>query len=183
MRRTRRTIIAVGVVAGWVVGVLTFGGSGAVAQSTARYRWHHGPGAARTAAPAVSGSADDRVRTIVLNEVFGPKFTFVDTGEPGDSPGDYGVFEDRVANPASGPRVGLIDVQCVEAYASHCRGVITLTGRGQIVFDGVTPAPVDPDVFVVTGGSGEFVGAAGTLTVSFPSDDDALLTLELVRDR
>ena len=134
-----------------------------------------------TAKPAAS--ADARVRTIVLNEVFGPKFTFVDTGEPGDSPGDYGVFEDRVVDPSSGRRVGLIDVQCVEAYASHCRGAITLKGRGQIIFDGVTPAPVDPDVFVVTGGSGEFVGAAGTLTVSFPSDDYAPLTLELRRDR
>jgi hypothetical protein len=32
-------------------------------------------------------------------------------------------------------------------------------------------------------GQGEFIGAGGTLTVSFPSDDYALLTLELLRDR
>ena len=183
MRRTRRAIVAVAVVAGGAIGVLTFGGTGAVAQSSAAYRWHHVPAAARTAAPTPSVSDDGRVRMIVLNEVFGPKFTFVDVGEPGDSPGDYGVFQDRVANPSSGRRVGLIDVQCVEAYASHCRGAITLSGRGQIVFDGATPAPVDPDVFAVTGGTGEFVGAAGTLTVSFPSDDFALLTLELVHVR
>jgi hypothetical protein len=42
---------------------------------------------------------------------------------------------------------------------------------------------VDPDVFAVTGGTGEFVGVGGTLTVSFPSDRFARLRIELVGDR
>ena len=182
MGTTRKIMVAVSVAAAGAIGIVTLGSTGAVAQSSAAYRWQHNPAAARTAAP-LAAKAGAHVRTIVLNEVFGPKFTFVDVGERGDSPGDYGVFQDRVTNPGSGHRVGVIDVQCVEAYASHCRGAITLSGRGQIVFDGTTPTTVDPDQYAVTGGTGEFVGAAGTFTVSFPSDDYALLTIELARDR
>jgi hypothetical protein len=186
MRTTRRTLTALSVVAAGVVGVQTFGGSGAVAQSRAANRWLHDPAAATprsSASAAASDSHEGDGRMIVLNELFGHKFTFVDVGEPGDSPGDYGVFQDPLAVPSSGRRVGVIDVQCVEAYASHCRGAITLADRGQIAFDGAVPTRVDPDVFAVTGGTGEFVGVGGTLTVSFPSDHFARLRIELVGDR
>ena len=65
-------------------------------------------------------------------------------------------------------RAGFIDVQCVEAYSSHCRGSIRLSGQGQIVFDGATPTPVDPDRFAVTGGTGKLRGVSGELVVSLP---------------
>ena len=61
-------------------------------------------------------------------------------------------------------------MQCVEAYSSHCRGSIRLSGQGQIVFDGATPTPVDPDRFAVTGGTGKLRGISGELVVSFPND-------------
>jgi hypothetical protein len=118
-------------------------------------------------------------QTIVLHEVFGPKFTPVDVRPKGDSPGDYGVFRDKVADPNSGEVVGTIDVMCVAAYADQCSGSIRLPGRGQISFLGITPLNRDPDYFPVVGGTNEFLGVGGVLRVEFPSDTYALLTLKL----
>ena len=116
-----------------------------------------------------------------MREVFGPDFTFVDTGEEGDSPGDYGVFRDHLASANGNRHVGVIHVQCIEAYASQCRGSARLAGRGQITFDGITPSRVDPDRFAITGGTGEFVDVGGVFKVEFPSNDYALLTFTLTR--
>ena len=120
-------------------------------------------------------------RTILLNEPFSDSFTSIDVGARGDSPGDYGVFQDPVVEPRSGATRGTITAQCVAAYADLCRGSIALDGRGQISFDGMSPLGADPDVFGLTGGTGEFTGAGGTLTVSFLTQTTARLTIRLSR--
>jgi hypothetical protein len=175
-----------------VVGALVVGSTGvAAAQSRAAERWNH----ATQAGPAVqsqtslgqagiaggNGNGPKFGKTIELTEPFSPDFTFNDVGAVGDSPGDYGVFRDPVTNPRSGKTLGTIDVQCIAAYSDQCRGSISLDGRGQITFDGITPLNVDPDEFAITGGTGEFVGAGGTLMVTFPSEDFASLTIRLDR--
>jgi hypothetical protein len=154
----------------------TLTSGGAAAQSRAAHRWNHDSGVRhRTSAePILAGG-----RTLILDEIFTNKFTFIDVGERGKSPGDYGVFRDPLADPDTGKHVGTIDVQCIAAYADQCRGSIRLIGRGQIVFDGITPVGVDPDRFAVTGGTGVFAKARGLLVVSFPSEDSATLTLRL----
>lgn len=181
--RARRVAVLAG--SGLIIGALVIGSSGvAAAQSRAAHRWNHAPGGLRIQATVTTTSADRERRpwkVIRLDEVFTDAFTFIDVGEPGESPGDYGVFRDPVAIPSSGKVVGTVDVQCIAAYADQCRGAVSLDGRGQITFDGVTPLGVDPDRFAVTGGTGEFVGVGGSLTVSFPSDESARLTLRLTR--
>jgi hypothetical protein len=171
-RWTKRLVAAGAAIA--ILGFATTRGGVVDATSPVAHRWAHHPAAAASAAPlATKGD-------LVLHELFGPQFTFVDVGEKGDSPGDYGVFRDPVAKPGTHERVGFVDVQCVEAYSSHCRGSIRLSGQGQITFDGATPGPVDPDRFAVTGGTGKLRGISGDLVVSFPSDDYAVLTLHLI---
>jgi hypothetical protein len=177
MMHPRKLLAGSAVVVVGALSVAAFaGGGGADAQSPAANRWSHAPGALTRQAPTTLHRSSG---TVVLHELFGEKFTFVDVGKKGDSPGDYGVFQDPIANPSTGRTVGVVDVQCVEAYASHCRGSITLFKRGQIVFDGSTPTTVDPDQFAITGGTREFKGVGGDLTVSFPSDEFARLTLRL----
>lgn len=154
--------------------------------SRAAYRWLNAPDSARTSVAVLEdGATEQKIdpsliwKVITVREVYGPDFTFVDVGEEGDSPGDYGVFRDGLRN-ANGTRpVGVVHAQCLEAYASHCRGSARLAGRGQITFDGITPTRVDPDRFAITGGTGEFVDVGGVLKVEFPSNDYALLTFTL----
>jgi hypothetical protein len=149
---------------------------GAAAQSAVAERWGHDSTTTTRVGQPTEGP-NLGAHDLRLHEVFGEDFTFVDVGEEGDSPGDYGVFRDRVTNPA-GKDVGTIDVHCVEAYASHCRGSIQITGKGQIVFDGITDLGVDPDEFAITGGTGRYRGAIGALTVSFPNDEFAVLSVD-----
>lgn len=156
------------------------------ATSRASYRWLHAPDSARTSASAADeGAFEQKIdpstiwKVIIVREVFGPDFTFVDVGEAGDSPGDYGVFRDHLSSANGNKHVGVIHVQCIEAYASQCRGSARLAGRGQITFDGITPAHVDPDRFAITGGTGEFVDVGGVFKVEFPSENYALLTFTL----
>ena len=177
----RRSKLGVGVGAALLVAGFLLASSGvASAQSRAANRWNHVAIEARLSASTQGKREVDRVKkTIRLIEPFSDDFTFVDVGAPGDSPGDYGVFRDPVSSPRSGKVLGTIDVQCIAAYADQCRGSITLDGRGQITFDGVTPKGVDPVRFALTGGTGEFADASGVLIVSFPDDTSALLTLKL----
>ena len=156
------------------------------ATSRAAYRWLHAPDGARTSAAAADEAAAEQKinpgliwQVITVREVYGPDFTFVDVGPQGDSPGDYGVFRDPLKTANGNNHVGVIHVQCMEAYASQCRGSARLAGRGQITFDGVTPSRVDPDRFAITGGTGEFVDVGGVMKVEFPSGSYALLTFTL----
>lgn len=179
-QRKPRVLIAAGSII--VVSALVLATAGlAAAQSRAANRWNHVGGGADAPTPALVAAAreDERVRVIRVHELFTDNFTFIDVGEPGDSPGDYGVFQDPLANPRTGTIVGAVDVQCIAAYADQCRGSIQLRGRGQITFDGITPLGVDPDRFALTGGTGEFKGAGGVLIVSFPAENIALLTVRI----
>lgn len=169
---------AAGVLA--VSGTLLLASTGAVAQSRAANRWNHAGATLRgQAAPPAAQGRERAGNVIRLTELFTDSFTFVDTGDAGDSIGDYGVFSDPVADTKSGRVVGRIDVQCIAAYVDQCRGSISLDGRGQITFDGVTPVDVDPDVFAVTGGTGRFAGVGGTMTVEFAGDEAARLIVRL----
>jgi hypothetical protein len=81
------------------------------------------------------------------------------------SPGDFGVLRHTKLRNTSGERIG------------NARVVFTTTGRdraiahgvfqlaeGLIVFDGIADGPT-PHTHAITGGTGAYNGAAGTLTV------------------
>lgn len=180
----RRGLIFLGVlVPAALITVIAVGGVTA-APSRASTRWNHVAVARGTVSASEEGN-EPQVKGPVwrvyhFTEVYGPKFTFVDVGRKGDSPGDYGVFRDPIFN-GNGDRIGTIDVQCIAAYSDQCTGSIRLPGKGQISFSGITPLGKDPDHYPITGGTGNFAGVGGELKIEFPEFDSASLTLTLTR--
>ena len=86
--------------------------------------------------------------------------------------GDYLVFNDPLVDPTTDKRVGTLMAECFLVDATtgtfHCPGpTITLIGRGQIdsdlKYDG-SPA-MNATTGPITGGTGEFFGALGTVRV------------------
>jgi hypothetical protein len=85
--------------------------------------------------------------------------------------GDYVLGDDPLLDPTTKEEVGRLLFECfrVDTASSlfHCPGnTIVLTGRGQIVYTEdvhFTPG-YPPDAWPITGGTGEFLGAAGTVT-------------------
>jgi hypothetical protein len=181
----RRRLLSIGILipAALVTAIAVSGVT--AAPSRASNRWNHVQNASGGSVSAAEAGSEAAYRgpvwkQIRLTEVFGPRFTFVDVGRKGDSPGDYGVFRDPVFN-TKGEKVGTIDVQCIAAYADQCQGSIRIVGRGQITFAGITPLGRDPDHYAITGGTGSFTGVGGILKIEFPKFDRARLTLTLTR--
>jgi hypothetical protein len=85
--------------------------------------------------------------------------------------GDYVLGNDPLLDASTKKEVGSLAFECfrVDTGSSlfHCPGnTITLTGRGQIAYaEDVHFAPGYPTgVWPITGGTGEFLGATGTVT-------------------
>ena len=185
-RITRRRAISGIVVSAALVVTVLASMTASAAPSRASSRWNHVAKAptnnvdANTdpgSEPAINGPTWKTLRVV---EEFSPRFTFVDVGPKGDSPGDYGVFHDPIFS-RGGMRIGTIDAQCIAAYADQCRGSLRFPGRGQITFDGITPLGVDPDHYAITGGTGQFAGVGGVLLIEFNDIDAADMTLTLTR--
>lgn len=60
----------------------------------------------------------------------------------------------------------------------ECRGTLALR-KGTITFEGVTYSNVDGDTFAVTGGTGAYDGAAGTMVSGSGKGDATKLTITL----
>jgi hypothetical protein len=94
----------------------------------------------------------------------GGRETFVDAGDGGFSPGDYSVFEERLFR--HGEQVGRDSVRCMANHRSiMCDGTLTrgsgnLEVAGTFFFEAGGPIQV-----AVTGGTGSYRDAAGTMTV------------------
>jgi hypothetical protein len=91
--------------------------------------------------------------------------------DAGGCQGDYIVGDDPLLDPATMKEVGRLLFECfrVDTASSlfHCPGnTIVLTGRGQIVYaeDVHFASGYTPDAWPITGGTGEFLGATGTVT-------------------
>jgi hypothetical protein len=111
----------------------------------------------------------------------------VDTGKPGPSLGDRQILTEDVYR--DGKRVGTSDIECtivrVEApkFAVQCFNTTSLPG-GQITSQGVvTSDQIEqvPFVQAVTGGTGDYKGVSGELTVDEAGDKPAELTFDLSR--
>ena len=85
--------------------------------------------------------------------------------------GDYLLGGSRMFDAATGNEVGTITFECsfidTGSLLLHCPGsTITLTDRGQIVINETVDlgGELRPDNGTIIGGTGEFLGATGTLT-------------------
>ena len=100
---------------------------------------------------------------------------FLDLGAPGPSLGDQLVFSEILRQ--RGREVGDSGVTCTvteavppyDVLVFHCVGTLSLRGHGQITLQGLieVQGEDDPGPFkvAITGGTGDFVGAAGEAIV------------------
>ena len=91
---------------------------------------------------------------------------FVDTGATGDSPGDLLVFTEKLFD-AKGRQIGSDAASCVRLFdaTSLCNGVYKLKG-GQLMVQLLQPGPTGVYEQAISGGTGRFRGARGTVTVN-----------------
>lgn len=106
---------------------------------------------------------------------------FVDSGATGPSLGDMFVFHSDLTR--YGKHVGHTGVVCTITSAvneeSQCLGSAWFDGRGEITIQGLVAGEPQKFSFPITGGSGEFVGAEGTLVVKEVSDTVEKLAFHL----
>jgi hypothetical protein len=137
---------------------------------------------------ATSGSDDNgRTFTVFSKTV---QFAAIDLGASGSSLGDQDVFSDDLFTERGGSNVGSDGGVCTTVRQDKSAGTTTVQcvvtfsfEDGQIAtqalltlkngnFTGSQTGPV-------TGGSGEFRGASGEVTVKFFSNDEADITFDL----
>lgn len=124
---------------------------------------------------------DDRLRLVAVSD----QLKDFDLAPAGESIGDYFVFSDKVYDRER--QVGYLDGVCtatrVEAAASHQQCVVTLTLRkGQLTSQGVIRFDEDFDgefTFAITGGTHRYDDAAGDVRVTFVSETETHLDIDL----
>lgn len=110
------------------------------------------------------------------------KDRFVDVGKQGDSPGDVLVFVEKLTD-ESDADMGKARIQCTAHIGpwAICIGTFNITGRGEIVGEGMVPFGPDVTSFdvPVTGGTGDFSNVRGSVTVE-PTDTGEVDTFDLI---
>jgi hypothetical protein len=96
----------------------------------------------------------------------------VDNAPSGDSPGDVLVFTEKLFN-SRGKQIGSDAASCVRLFdvTSLCTGVYKLRG-GQLMVQLLQPGPTGTYDQAITGGTGRFAGARGTVTVAQSAGGD-----------
>lgn len=149
--------------------VVAVAGVGALAVSSV--------GPATGGGPARDGDHRHTVRVVATTT----EENFVDVGEPGESLGDSFVFSARLTR--HGNKVGHVGVVCtitsVNRMESQCLGSARL-GRGRISVQGLVRREPRVFAFPITGGTGAFDAAGGTLVVRQLSSNRELLTFHIV---
>ena len=129
--------------------------------------------------PAGAGGRYQRV-TLHFTETLDVGTTVIDTGEPGLSVGDYNVGEslDPLYNARGTRRVGSWSGHCMTAKVvsledfstiGECDWTFAIRGRGTITVEGRVPFgpfEIEHRRLAVTGGTGDFRTAHGTLLLS-----------------
>jgi hypothetical protein len=117
------------------------------------------------------------VFTVIEHEV---RTADVDTGDPGESAGDFFLFESRLLHPATGDVVGVDSGKCMIAIRTFvCDATARINGKGKIVVAGAFFSEND-GVIAITGGTGAYREAAGQLFVRDLPNGDTRLTFVLV---
>ncbi len=132
---------------------------------------------------ALAGNNITSPETLVLTET-SLKGRFVDVGKQGFGPGDSFIFVDSLTDPADGSRVGTVRGQCTIQIGDwqNCQVGGFLNGRGEIFVSGVTKNTDQPMAIdlAITGGTGEFDNARGSVHVEPTSDTEQTTTLTII---
>jgi len=157
-------------------------GSGAAPSTTPA------PTPAPTAAPSSPAAASQPERLtihVILHAVNDTGGSLPGCSGSGPCQGDFMVGYDPLFDADTGKEVGTFAYECflvdVASFRYHCPGVtITLTGRGLIVFTELIEHEIGkpPAVSPITGGTGAFLGATGTVTAKVLSGEaDFVITI------
>jgi hypothetical protein len=122
--------------------------------------------------PAVSAAkSHDRTITIKARSQI-DQVQVVDNAPAGDSPGDVLVFTERLFDSHRRP-IGSDAASCVRLFdaTSLCTGTYKLPG-GRVMVQLLQPGPTGTYDQAVTGGTGRFAGARGTVRVAQRPDGD-----------
>jgi hypothetical protein len=151
--------------------------------------------AAVTLASASGETSSDDDATVITLFSTQDEFTFLDLDRSGGTTatmGDQVVFTDVLFDRQGGKEVGTDGVACTvvavtaSAETDQCVATFSLTGRGQITVQGLVTLPAGDETgakfdLPVTGGSGEFEGTGGQLTVEIlNAQGDSNLRFHLV---
>lgn len=130
---------------------------------------------------------DARSQTLRLLDV-SDKFEFVDVGAPGSpgspGPGDSFIFNNLVRNRADTKSLGTwisICTMTAAAGVARCSGTVGLDDGDIEVATTVDFADAEVIVAAVTGGTRDFKGAGGQLTLGKETSAGRLMTIKLVR--
>ena len=140
------------------------------------------------------GASGKGERVIKVLEVVPPsQATTLDLGPQGLSLGDQLISSGDLFSPKGGPKLGIDGVVCSivrieqnpNAVTNQCVATASLAGgqitaQGLVTFTGDQP-PSSFD-FAVTGGTGDFEGVKGQVTVEPINDTDTLLTVHLLNN-
>lgn len=122
------------------------------------------------------GDSGQTVRVVSINT----EEAFVDVGEPDFSLGDSFIFTSKLTK--HGKKVGHTGVVCTITSTareeSQCVGTARFR-KGQITIQGLLAGEPDVFGFPITGGTGAYEGAEGTLVVRELSATRELLTFKL----
>ena len=142
---------------------------------------HHGwPSSTKSSSAQIakaSAKEGTHVFTVIEHEV---RTADVDAGDPGESAGDYFLFESRLLHPNTGDLVGVDSGKCMIAIRTFvCDATARINGKGKIVVAGAFFSEND-GVLPITGGTGAYREAAGQLFVRDLPNGDTRLTFVLV---
>lgn len=165
---------AVAVSAGW-----SAQGSASNATQASRQDWpasSSSPAAAVRAARAAADRDGSRVLTFLEVE---DRVADVDVGAPGESPGDYFLFENRLLSADGSRLLGRDSGRCmINIRTFTCDATARIFGKGKIVVSGTFFAENDARI-AITGGTGRFDEAGGQLTVTDRPDGNTLLVFRV----
>jgi hypothetical protein len=130
---------------------------------------------AQEATPVVT--AETETFTLVEHAL---NVTVVDVGDPGASAGDITVWgPDPLFDEANETDTGAITQGSCFAlnadYDNHCYETVLFPDGSTIAIQGVQLGNGGPSVTTIVGGSGRYLGATGTVTVT-ATEDDSLWT-------
>jgi hypothetical protein len=139
--------------------------------------------AVSSAGPATGGDptrdGDHRHTVRVLSTTVGE--AFIDVGRRGESLGDSFVFNARLNR--QGKKIGHVGVVCtitsIQREEAQCLGTAKLP-RGQVSVQGLVRGEREVFSFPITGGTGAFEAAGGTLVVRPLSNTRERLTFRIV---
>jgi hypothetical protein len=147
------------------------------ASSAKHHGWPSSTKASSTQIAKTNAKEGTHVFTVIEHEV---RTADVDTGDPGESPGDYFLFESRLLRPGTGNVVGVDSGKCMIAIRTFvCDATARINGQGKIVVAGAFFSEID-GVLPITGGTGAYREAAGQLFVRDLPNGDTRLTFVLV---